>query len=468
MSSSSKMNLKIKVGVFSLLGFILIGAITVFVNDKPFWWRGCQLVHINVEDGTGLRAKSPVRSLGLEIGYLKSVELSETHVRLGICITAPVKVMPSTRAYVRGEGFLGDKFIELKPVKYVPGMKHDGTHESQGSFLDQIIPQAHAEERLDPPPNDRVIPVGSTSKDVQHLVDEVDGLVGELRELTGNLREALDPDDIRSALKKLNQTLDNASRTLSPEGGLTATAQRVLNKLEDAIEQLRDQVTRVNQGKGSIGMLLNDPYYAEELGRALRNLNAILSKTNGMRLEIELGAQAFQVYRNNGGRGFAHVGIWPTRKRYYRLGMVVDPRGVPSNTVREVETGSTSVTTETRSTKYGEIQFTAMLGWVLWERLDLSLGLLFGDGALSVQGNLGPTAKEEMIRLRMDLFSRVQSSGDTSVNARFSAAFQPYSIFYVQGLLDSIRKVDGAYAWGVGAGVKFDDEDVKFLLTLFM
>ena len=118
-STDATTSTRFKVGIFTILSLLLIAALTVFVNDKPFWWRSCQLVHINVEDGTGLKAKSAIRSLGIEIGYLKTVELNETHVDLGICITAPVEVLPSTRAYMRGEGFLGDKFVELKPVKYV-------------------------------------------------------------------------------------------------------------------------------------------------------------------------------------------------------------------------------------------------------------------------------------------------------------------------------------------------------------
>ena len=108
-----------KVGMFTLLGLLMIGGISVWVNHRPFWWRPCQLVKIEVDDATGLKTKSPIRSLGLEIGFLSTVELSETHVTLGICITAPVEVLPATRAYIRGEGFLGDKFVELKPVRYV-------------------------------------------------------------------------------------------------------------------------------------------------------------------------------------------------------------------------------------------------------------------------------------------------------------------------------------------------------------
>ncbi len=64
-SSQSLLSTRIKVGLFALLGLVLLGVSTVVVNDKPFWFRACQLVHINVEDGTGLRAKSGVRSLGI-------------------------------------------------------------------------------------------------------------------------------------------------------------------------------------------------------------------------------------------------------------------------------------------------------------------------------------------------------------------------------------------------------------------
>ncbi len=90
-------------------------------QDRPFWWKSCQPVYISVEDATGLKTKSPIKSLGIQVGYLKSIELSETHVKLGICLTAAVEVIGETRAYIRGEGFLGDKFVELKPMKYLGG-----------------------------------------------------------------------------------------------------------------------------------------------------------------------------------------------------------------------------------------------------------------------------------------------------------------------------------------------------------
>ena len=309
-TTDSSFKTRFKVGIFTLVGLFSVGALTVYVNDRPYWYRPCQLVHISVEDATGLKSKSAVRSLGLEIGYLQNVELAETHVRLGICITAPVEVLAATRAYIRGEGFLGDKFVELKPVKYLGGTqepdkepgdsKGDSKTSSRFKKIKELwIPEAAAAEpqsvavtpaaspvpavtpaktpTVSPQrsrtkrPGEREIPVGAGAGDMQAIVGRVDQLVGEMTHLTTNLKQAIRPEELRETMKQLNRALENASKTIAPEGSLNQTAQRSLAKLEDAIEQLRLIMTRINKGEGSVGMLLNDPVYAVEMREAIKN-----------------------------------------------------------------------------------------------------------------------------------------------------------------------------------------------------
>lgn len=508
-TSESTLSTQIKVGLFSLLGILLVGGMTVFVNDKPFWWRRCQLVHINVDDATGLKSKSPVRSLGLEIGYLSGIELSETHVRLGICITAPVEVLSTTKAYLRGEGFLGDKFVELKPVKYLGPRAPSGEGESspgvsptegaspQSSRLwreffggsafaadpslaapapaASVSPSASpvaVDVKSDTNPKRRKsqdIPVGEKSQDMQHLVNQVDGLVSEMTKLTGNLREALKPEELRSTMLQLNKTLENASKLLSPEGGLNTTAQRTLAKLEDAIEQMRDMMTRVNHGEGSLGMLLNDPVYAEEIRKALENINRILNRVAGSRFVINLGAE--KITANNGTRGFFQLGIWPEPSRYYLIGASMDPRGKKTTTTTKTTAGGITSTTQTEVIEDSALLFTVMLGKVFWKRLDLSAGILHGDGSVSSALNLGPVDSEERFIVRLDTFARSKASGG-GLDGRLTGQIRPFapksvlSPFYVRGGLDALRKVDGQVAWSYGAGITFDDQDISVLFAI--
>ncbi len=479
-------SLRFRVGVFTVLTLLLIGGLSVYVNDRPFWWRQCQLVHINIEDATGLKTKSPIRSLGIQIGYLNTIQLTETHVRLGICVTAPVEVLPATRAYIRGEGFLGDKFVELKPVRYLgetpaPSPEASPLGQALRGFSRLLVAEAWAEEASAqatpraprPAPQGtrradgaREIPVGSESQDVQQLVNQVNQLVGEMKGLTNNLKQAIDPVELRQTMVQLNRTLENASRTLAPEGNLNSTAQRTLAKLEDAIEQLRDQMTRVNKGEGSLGMLLNDPTYAEEIREAIRNVNRLLSQVGGVRFVVNLGVENIPVYE--GARGWFQLQIWPNRTRYYRLGITVDPRG--SRRVTNTTTTSAGVMTTTQVTQVdqGAFLFTAMFGKVFKNRLELAAGALHNDGTGSVALWLGPTDMEDLIVLRDDVYSRGQGFG---LDNRVSVTVRPFrgpnvlSSLYVVGSVEGYRKVNGSIPVAYGAGVTFDDNDIKLLFA---
>ncbi len=504
-----------RVGIFTALGLLLIAAVTVYVNDRPYWWRSCDLVTIHVQDATGLKTKSPVRSLGLEIGYLQGVELTETHVKLGICITAPVEVLPETRAYIRGEGFLGDKFIELKPVRYLgkgekspaapeaspsPVSKPEGTDQSQSGArkpsgreatvievglralirqVDQLIPSAQAEEGAVATGGgggrSKTVPVGNQGQDVEKLINQVDDLVGQMGELTSNLKEAIDPKEMKRVMTQLNRTLENASRTLAPEGGLNNTAQRTLSKLEDAIEQLRDQMARVNRGEGSVGKLLNDPSYAQEIQQAVRSLNVLLGRASQIRFSLVLGVE--QMPRYSGSRGVLGLNIWPADDRYYHLGVAVDPRGTQIINRTTTEAGGTISVVNTTQVRQGGLAVTAMLGKVFLRRIDVSGGVLYGDGTGSLALLVGPRGGEDRYQIRSDVYSRFAGYGLDSrviVQAQPFASFTALGNLYFRGGLDGLKKVDvhgarsdtGAISWFVGAGVRFDDQNIRLLFTL--
>jgi phospholipid/cholesterol/gamma-HCH transport system substrate-binding protein len=491
----SSLPVRFKVGLFTLMGLMLLGAITVFVNDKPFWWRDCQHVHMHVSDATGLKAKSPVRSLGLQVGYLESVTLSETNVKLGICVTAPVEVLPRTRAFVRSEGFLGDKFVEIKPLKYLgdqPKVKggtviepekstdsesfETSEGENQSRFVLKIlyeIASVFSQEVMaeDPPKKkrSREIPVGETTQDVQHLVNEVDKLVGEMTELTTNLKSAINPDELRKVMRGLNIALENAAKTLSPEGGLTSTAQRALGKLDDAIEQLRDMLTRINQGKGSVGKVINDEDYADELKKALKNLNSLLGRASDIRIVLDIGAAMLAAHE--GGRGWFLLNIWPSRDRYYRVGVTVDPRGKLSGVTTTTSVGNTTTTTKTTRVEQSGILLTVMFGKVLWDRLDLSVGILHGDGGASIQTNLGSSEDPERFQIRGDVYARSQGPDQkTLLNQRLSLVVFPIrsellESIYIKGGMESFRTVNGKTDYYYGAGLRFDDKDIKLLFS---
>jgi len=464
---------KLKTGIFTVAGLLFLGGLTVYINNRPFWWRTCEPVQVTVEDATGLKMKSPVKSLGLDIGYISDIGLVKAGVSLRVCVTAPVSVTAETKAYVRSEGFLGDRFLELKPVQYI------GTHfieggEEQNSSPSPVKDEKHSlrlkrvffdlfgvsdagatEARADT----KSIPVGEKSTDMQ-------ALMGEMKALTTSLKESINPDEIRSTIRQLNKTLEDASKTLSPQGGLTQTAQRSLIKLEDAIEQMRDQMTRINQGQGSVGMVLNDPAYAEELKKALKAMNKLLGRASEMRLVMNLGIQQLNAF--HAARATVQLAIYPKPDRYYRIGLDMDPRGTYSQNITTTEIAGTSNTVRSTVQQQGGFNFTVQFGKILKERFDVSVGLLRGDGAASFGVDLGPDSDLTQFQIRSDLYFRPKTINGTwtaQVDARMYLIYQPVSIFYLTGGVEGFRKVEGQFSGFYGAGMRFEDEDIKLLLS---
>jgi phospholipid/cholesterol/gamma-HCH transport system substrate-binding protein len=229
-------------------------------------------------------------------------------------------------------------------------------------------------------------------------------------------------------------------------------------------------MTRINKGEGSVGMLLNDPSYADEIHQAIRNVNKLLAKVSTVRFVVDVGGEEINAY--NGGRGYFRLQIYPRPDYYYLLGITIDPRGK----ITELDTtttanGQTTVVTSRQVEPTG-ILLTGMVGKVLWNRLDLSVGALNGDGALSVLFKFGPNGREELAMLRNDVYSRGSEFG---IDDRITGIFKPWEgspnpwhAIYLQAGLEGFRTAPtgGVLPWFYGAGISFDDEDIKILFAL--
>ncbi|CAM6053775.1 unnamed protein product [Sphagnum tenellum] len=363
----------------------------------------------------------------------------------------------------KGEAKSDDKAETKSAIK--SEIKSEGTEGAPESvdLISTRKPQSKSEMRN----FGREIPVGEERQDVQHLVSRVDELVQEMSGLTGNLKKTLNPEEMKRTMDQLNVTLQSANKTLSPESGLNQTAQRTLAKLEDAIDQFRDQATRINKGEGSLGMILNRPEYAEELAKAIKNINRLLNKVEYVQFKIDIGGSILPAY--SGGRAWFNLGIWPNPTRYFLFGVTSDPRGKITNTLITTTTvaGGVTVTnsSQTQTIDQTSLQITAMIGKLFFERLDLSVGVLYGDGAASVKGFLGPQGNEKLVELRTDLYFRTNSA---SLDDRLLITYRPHPNAYVSGGVESFVGLPGAGApnYTYGAGITFNDDDIKLLFTL--
>ncbi len=484
------MNRILRIGIFTAVGVFAIVAFSIYVNDHPYWHRSCNEVKINVDDATGLRRKSPVKTLGLEIGYINAVDLDGDKVMVKVCVTGPVKLNNETRAYIRSSGFLGDKFLELKPVDKVggtpaspseplaplpaaPDAKPEEAPKDSSSVspsfniqntsmifravnyvLTVAVPEARAETKtLD----------ASRDAELQDTMKKVAKLIDQLTHRLGYMPEVTQQKDFKETIVNLNQSMKHLQNLLRPDGKIMKNVDSAMESMKNTMASAEAVMNKIKEGEGTIGKFINDPSLYDDIRAAIQGVNLLLGKAGLLRTYVDIGGWKIDAY--NGTKGFFRVTIAPNPTRYYLLGVSNDPRGRDhkTTTTTQVNGGPPTTVVENKNEEKG-MAITAMFG-KHFGPLDLSIGLKEDYGTIGVNFWFDAAKRYGILT---DTYSKGNNKG--GVTSRIYARATVYSALYVVGGIDQLQTYTDSQGrarkpWFAGIGVYFDDDDLKYLLA---
>ena len=479
----------IRLGVFAALGIGIIVGFSFFVNDQPFWYRACNAVDIAVDDATGLRRKSPVKTLGLDIGYIKAVTLDSSNVVVSVCITAPVQLRSDTKAYVRSIGFLGDRFLELKPVDVnsigptspkMPSTPLDENEESNRttparnlSFLNQalewLVPTAGAAEaeaaslistaeaQGNPVVRQNTQLQAQREAELTDTMKKVSKLVDQFTLLLKDLRQATSQVEFKDLIVNLNQAASNMATLLEPKGAVTGNIKKSLESLRSSLDEFDKAVKKINRGEGTIGKLINDEKLYDEALAAVRGINTLIGKAGSLRVFVDLSADQVPAY--DGAKARFFLMIEPNPTRYYLFGVSTDPRGVEERTTTQlVVNGVTTNKEEKIVSRERGLNITAAFG-KYFGPLDLRVGLIENAAAIGVGYWLD---EEHSYGIMTEVY---KLSKRDPYRVRVVARSKIFSGLYVRGGVEDVKKVGNKLPYFFGAGLFFNDEDIKYLLA---
>lgn len=235
-----------------------------------------------VPSGLGLREGAPVTLAGQRVGQVKRIEfipvnqkVGENNLRVILAIAQEVRdqIRVDSRAYLRTQGLLGDKFVDIAPGSSGARILQAGDTIVAGRSLDfdEFLVQAAG------------------------ALDEATAIVANLQDLTGGLVRGegtagrLLTDD--QLYVSLTGTTTELRRTLAEINRADGTFGRLIRDPE-LYQQLQSAVARVDSlggmimyGNGSLGMLLrDDALYAGLLGTigtadtAVANVGAMIRR----------------------------------------------------------------------------------------------------------------------------------------------------------------------------------------------
>ena len=234
-----RMGTETKVGIFVLLGIIVLAFMTVTVGKFHLGKEAGYRVYVLFDSAAGVVRNSPVRIAGVHVGKVERISLERGQAKVALRIPPGVHLYEDAKAYLRSEGLLGERYIEILPgSEERPRLKEEG-----------------------------LIPQGAPPVSIEQVLSRLSG-IGESFEAVlqplGHLLKGIDPEKV----KNMTSNFEGFSRDLPH---LAADARETLGNLKDISAKLE-------RGEGTLGKLISDEEAYRDAGRTLVALREIVEK----------------------------------------------------------------------------------------------------------------------------------------------------------------------------------------------
>ncbi len=285
---------ELKVGAALVLAAIVAFAGIRFFQNVPLFGSSYTL-YAEFEDAGGLSPGNPVRMKGVKIGSVEEVRLdskSQTvHVRMQM--SRGSRIPEGSHARVSGISALGGVQISILPgpqdnPEISPGSTLSAPPE--GSTLKQLTAQAPAlASKADSVLTGANLTLAGLNQQLQNPDSDLRQTLTSLRKMSGDLEQvtSAEKDNIRQLLQNLER-LSSDLQSFTGENGdsLDVAVQRLnqslsrlnrsLSSFEKTTATLDTITTKLNQGKGTAGRLVNDPSLYMKLDSAATNANSLM------------------------------------------------------------------------------------------------------------------------------------------------------------------------------------------------
>ncbi len=445
------MTTEFKVGLFAAVAIAIVAWATLRVSDKTSVGGSGYTLAAVFDNATGLKKKAPVELAGVQVGVVKDIHLVDSrsaHVEL--LLDRDVRLPEDTRAVLRTRGFLGETYVE-------------------------IIPGDPTMTALEP---EQEILFTARTGDINSMVSQFNVIADDIRHITGSLRtmvgnEGNAPvDRIVTNLEAFSQSIrdvtlrneNNIDRITTNMAEMTEQLRMLIAQgeadISESMERIASITRKIDEGRGTVGRLVNDEETVDKLNEAVDNLNQTLGGFK--RLETEIGYHAEWLARSGDFKHYVSLGLKPSPDKAFLFDIVSDPDPRPSYVERDttITTGGTTtqVTTETATIDREKIRFSAQLAKSFYD-FTIRGGMIESTGGLGFDYNKGPLGLHFSafdLSTRFGERPHLKLFGDVNVTKNF----------YLLGGADDMLRQQNRPDWFIGAGFRLVDDDVKTLVGM--
>ena len=133
-----KYSMETVVGIFVVIGLLLVGYMTVKLGKVPLFGEDYYPLYARFASVSGLRADSPVEMYGIEVGRIErlTIDKEKQTALVELRVRKDIEVYDDARATIKTSGLIGDKFVNIDPGGAGDILKPGGTITETGLPLD--------------------------------------------------------------------------------------------------------------------------------------------------------------------------------------------------------------------------------------------------------------------------------------------------------------------------------------------
>ncbi|HET8866178.1 MAG TPA: MlaD family protein [Gracilimonas sp.] len=293
----AKVSNELKIGITILVATIVAFLGYSVMKDIPLF-RTSTTVYTKFNQVYGLIPGNVVNVKGFKIGTVKNMNLLDSDSTLvALQIEDGYQIPKGSTALLKSSGVLGGKYIEIEKSDSEQMVSHQGSIKGvyeqgmmdsfaeQGSRIsDDISASIRGVEKL----------VGSLNETLtEESKANISGIISNLESTTGSLNGLIqkrqsDLDSMILAAKNTLENLDdlssdNKEKLTSLINNLEATSaelETLSGGLNETNLTLNEVLTKINDGEGSLGKMVNDPSLYNNIDSLSANLNLLIKNIN--------------------------------------------------------------------------------------------------------------------------------------------------------------------------------------------
>jgi len=485
------MSQAVKLGIFMTACLVILGYLILRIEDWRFWGAPGTRIDALFDSVVGLDDRAAVRLAGVRVGRVDGIRLEGRKARVTLLLDQPLGLTEGSAAAIANQGLLGDKFVELHPGPegapplppgaVLPGrtpVSFDQAMEKIdqiGSSVQSFFGGTSGEAGPAGPLGELIASVRATSDELRALIAEnrssLGGTVRNFERFSASLAEELPrlTAQIERVLAQVEGVVEENRGNLKDS---MANLKEVSERVQHSVDNLNAITDKIVRGEGTIGKLVNSDEAHDELMGALQSVEQgvdSLTDTLGRVRELKLGVGLEGSYLSEieDWRSAFRLDLAPhgdESPRFYRFELVSEPRGRTTEVTRTetvtLPDGSVEViTTETVKKEENRNNWSALFGFPFAERRGaLWAGII--ENSAGIQLDYGFDERRFLLSFEAFDFSRER---DLDPHLRLTGQWNALPHLYLKlGYDDPL--VDEFRSPFVGAGVRWSDDDLKYLV----